>query len=198
VDFNRETGLLFVDAESFKSCFDGFDVAILRDREGYSNNWYDVDDQPFWDESTETTLEFVIPELDGDLYLQVETYMLDAVPTRCVLGTDNHVVPNYGATYLQNGKVVHQSRRLPYMIPYQYVLSADSADYAAGDVITVKIDYAWARRLAARDFSLVVYSKQDITIYDADRKQNQLRYDGQRPSGLTASSEDLAAFNLFE
>ena len=59
----------------------------MRDKEGYSNNWYDVDSGPFWDENFVTNLTFTMPRKDGDVYVQVETYDLRTMPSKCILGS---------------------------------------------------------------------------------------------------------------
>lgn len=76
----------------------------MRDKEGYSNNWYDVDNGSFWKSKFSTTLEFVVPKVDGDIYIQVETYSLRNMPSKCILGTTDFKYPNYSIELFKNGK----------------------------------------------------------------------------------------------
>jgi len=58
-------------------------------------------------------------------------------------------------------------------------------DYKAGDVITAEVEFDWHHRTTMRDYSLLVYSKQDIQIKDKDEKTNMPHFDGSEPSGYT-------------
>lgn len=63
--------------------------------------------------------------------------------------------------------------------------------YKAGDTFKVKVKYNWNGSLGSRDFSVVVYSKQEIEVKDKSGKTNQLRYDGTEPKGFT----DLVSYS---
>ena len=48
-DFFKRTGVFFVDEIDFKRCFSDFAQAINLNKYGYTNDWYDVDDeQTMW------------------------------------------------------------------------------------------------------------------------------------------------------
>ena len=61
-------------------CVNYIEIAVQREYEGYSNNWYDAIDS---DEKTHS-YTFTLPStIDSDLYVTVETYSSDIVPNEC-------------------------------------------------------------------------------------------------------------------
>jgi len=53
-------------------CFYNFNIAHYRDKEGYTDDWYDVENDlgaPIF-----KRLKFTVPKQDGDLYLTAESY----------------------------------------------------------------------------------------------------------------------------
>ena len=42
--------------------------------------------------------------------------------------------------------------------------------------------------MAARDSTVWIFSKQNLSIMDTDKKVNMLHYDGSNPSGFRASA----------
>jgi hypothetical protein len=79
-------GLFFMDADTFVSgnCFYSYEFAIDRAKEGYSADWYDVNEDPIWSGNTRT-FYFRIPELKGDFYINMQTYYMDMLPHFCYL-----------------------------------------------------------------------------------------------------------------
>jgi len=67
-------------------------------------------------------------------------------------------------------------------IPINWHIPEDS--YEAGDTFNVGVEYDWGGQIASRDFSVIVYSQQNLEIKDTDGKTNMLHYDGNSPSGL--------------
>ena len=57
-------------------------------------------------------------------------------------------------------------------------------DYEAGDKFTMGVNFEWGGQAASRDFSVVVYSQQNLEIKDLNGQTNMLHYDGNTPSGL--------------
>lgn len=58
------------------------------------------------------------------------------------------------------------------------------AQYKAGDKIRLEVIYSWMLGVAPRDYTIMVYSKQDLKIKDANGHTNMLHMDGQEPSGF--------------
>jgi hypothetical protein len=56
---SQTDGIFFLDKTEFLSCFDEFQIAHYRDPEGYSDNWYDVEDGASWYEDDFTV---IVPE----------------------------------------------------------------------------------------------------------------------------------------
>ena len=54
------------------SCFDRFTEALYRGHHGYSNTWYDVDDDDL--DPAFRNFTFTIPKVSGDIYISVESY----------------------------------------------------------------------------------------------------------------------------
>ena len=62
------------------------------------------------------------------------------------------------------------------------------ADYAAGDVFTVEVDYhTWGSRYA-KDYTFKVYSSQTLEVLDSNGETIMIHMDGQSPSGFTEST----------
>lgn len=72
-------------------CITDYQIGHLRDGEGYSNDWYDVDDEDNYESfsgnyaSDETRQEFsiTVPRKSGDLYFGAESYYGGTVPRDC-------------------------------------------------------------------------------------------------------------------
>lgn len=60
--------------------------------------------------------------------------------------------------------------------PYWYTLAENK--YYKGDNVTVRVKYNWNTQQVGHDYSVVVYSKQDIAIHDAYNRTNMLHFDG--------------------
>lgn len=82
-DYNyyNKSGIFFVDAADFKICFTNYGTNIDRNSEGYSNDWYDFDDDVLWGSEKEVTV--TVPAKNGDLYIGIETYYYHMVPKAC-------------------------------------------------------------------------------------------------------------------
>lgn len=51
------------------------------------------------------------------------------------------------------------------------------ADYSAGDVFTIQVDYTW-KTFHAKDYTIKVYSKQTLEVKDSDGSTNMIHMDG--------------------
>lgn len=61
-------------------------VAHNREDEGYSGNWYDVEDG-----EDKNYFKVVVPENDGGLYISAETYYQGMTPQACTYYEQNYV-----------------------------------------------------------------------------------------------------------
>jgi hypothetical protein len=90
------------------------------------------------------------------------------------------------------------SNRLEYKYYYDqlnYPIMVKESDYSAGDSFTLKVGYKWFTN-TVKDYTVKVYSKQDLDIYDQYGELNVLHMDGQSPSGFTDSSyTGMSAWN---
>lgn len=64
-------------------CFDGIQIGHIREKEGYSTDWYDADNM----DNSGNYYRIYIPERKGDLYLTVESYPSYSIPDECTTGT---------------------------------------------------------------------------------------------------------------
>lgn len=126
------------------------------------------------------------PAEDGALYFTAESYYQDLVPNECTQGTylgyalstpviDIELWEDGGATYTAYKLYADQ-------FPYPILITS----YDAGTVWTVKITWTWFDS-AAPDYTLKVYSKQDLEILDEEQATSQINYNGDCPSGFTNS-----------
>ena len=76
-------GIFFLEDVDFLRCLDDFQIAYMRDEEGYSKDWYDVEGDPsgIWGS---TDFFVTVPAQSGDLYLEVETYYQGIVHPKCL------------------------------------------------------------------------------------------------------------------
>ena len=74
-------GIFFMPLESFagKACAVSFEIAHLRDDDGYKGVWYDADNVDEQIHSYYVT----VPANDGALYFSVNGYYNDMIPNEC-------------------------------------------------------------------------------------------------------------------
>lgn len=58
--------------------------------------------------------------------------------------------------------------------------------YSAGVVFTIKVTFTWFGS-PAPDYTIKLYTKQDLTIADSQGDSSIINYDGTSPSGFTDS-----------
>ena len=63
-------------------------------------------------------------------------------------------------------------------------LIIQEADYNAGDVFRINVGWDWGFGPEAQDYSVLVYSTQDLEVKDSNGETNMLHMDGQEPSGF--------------
>jgi hypothetical protein len=82
-----EDGIFFVEDINFLRCFYDFQIAHLRDDEGYSKDWYDVEDDPtplgMATLFGSTVFFITVPAKSGDLYIEVESYFWGIMNPKC-------------------------------------------------------------------------------------------------------------------
>ena len=171
-----------MEVDDFVECFEEIQQAQDLSSDGYKNSWYDVDDDPVEGMPREFTIE--IPEEGSDIYISVESYYSNMHTEHCHLDQHRHV-PDTAFTITKGAKVLANITRLSTAHPWYYHLKPEH--YSAGTVLSMTTKFNWHWQLAARDYSIVVYAKQNVTIKDSGGKTNMLHYDGQSPSGFTGS-----------
>ena len=57
-------------------------------------------------------------------------------------------------------------------------------EYEAGDVFLIRVDWDWGWGPEAQDYSVHVYSTQDLQVVDDRGNTNQMHMDGSEPSGF--------------
>lgn len=60
----------------------------------------------------------------------------------------------------------------------------EEADYEAGDIFEITVNFDWGLGPEAQDYSVLVYSSQDLEVKDAKGETNMMHMDGQEPSGF--------------
>lgn len=166
-------GYLFIQDRDIFTCFK--EVSIAHKKEGYSNNWYDVEnDIGFLAEYTVT-----IPKRDGDLYFGVESYYTSMYPFQCT----EYKLPTVTFKLSKNDETLtelkySEQRHKPYLV------REDS--YGEGDVFKMSVQYDW-HWSTARDYTVTVYSKLPLEIRDWRNETYQFYMDGDTPNGFTTS-----------
>lgn len=177
-------------ADTSQDCVSDYQIGHMRNGEGYTNTWYDVDDESNFEEwsgeygaNDETKQDFTVtvPRNSGDLYFTAESYITGMVPDDCQGA--------YGAPLvlieLYNGYNRLDYQYYPDMLNMPLLVQEGS--YSGGTTFTLKIQYKWYNN-PVRDYTVGVYSSQDLEIKDSRGQTNQIHMDGQSPSGFTQSS----------
>jgi hypothetical protein len=170
------------------SCIYNYEIAHMRDSEGYSGYWYDAESM---DEAYHKYY-ITVPANDGALYFTVETYYQDVIPNECTTGT---VTFSSGATSTLPNPLLHyqvwKDGASAYSA-YKYVSDQFSypillTSYSAGDVFKVVVGYTWFNS-PAKDYTVKIYSKQSLSVKDSTGATNIKHMDGKLPSGFVTSS----------
>ena len=125
-----------MDIESVGKCIDNMDTAHYLEDQGYKNVWYDVEDDPI-EGQEERRFTFEIPKVDGTLYISVESYYINMIPSSCYPYPYIGNFAIYDLSIYKNGKIIFQVQNHPEPIPEYFQLTADN--YKAGDVISLNV-----------------------------------------------------------
>jgi hypothetical protein len=60
-----------MDEDTFQECFQQYQIAHVRDQEGFVETWYDLENDVT---GTEKTYSFEVSGSDSDIYISSETY----------------------------------------------------------------------------------------------------------------------------
>lgn len=69
---------------------------------------------------------------------------------------------------------------------FHWPIQVLSTNYTAGTKFIIRVQYTWDSN-PGNDYTLKVYSKQDLTILDSNGNSNMWHMDGQYPSAFTKS-----------
>jgi len=131
-----------------------------------------------------------VPADDGDLYFTTESYYQDLVPNECTTGTylGNQVTsPVIDIELYKDAQTITTAYKL-YSDQFAYPLLITS--YDAGVVWKISVQYTWFGS-SAPDYTLKVYSKQDLSLLDASGNSIVLNYDSTLPTAFTGEEPYL-------
>jgi hypothetical protein len=126
------------------SCLYSFEIAHLRDDEGYKGAWYDAINVT--DEDYYKSYFIFVPKNDGAIYFTVETYFQELIPTECTTGTANFgggstgtlPVPLLDYEVWKDGANTWTAYKY---VPDQFSYPILITNYAGGDVFKVRAVY---------------------------------------------------------
>ena len=140
-----------------------------------------------------------MPANDGDLYFTVESWYLDMVPESCTTGTYTYTDSNgnqqtdpmtkpivYYALYNAADTNTPLGQKY-YVEQYSKPIKIAAADYTANTSFLLMVKYYWMNS-PAKDYTVKVYSKQNLSVLDSNGNTNMKHMDGQTPSGFTDST----------
>lgn len=185
---SQDEGIFFVNHQDFLTCFYDFQIAHYRDNEGYTDDWYDKEYNQNEDTTAgSSTYEVTVPANNGDLYFSVDGYFQGMVPDSCWSGA----YPIIRFTVYKNTQDVIV-KNLYYYDAYHIPVQVTSGSYSAGDKFIMTVAYDWEYGSSsypwkAQDYTLKIYSKENLEIKDADGKTNMWFMDGRYPSAFTKS-----------
>lgn len=76
-------------------CFSDIQIGHIRESEGYSDTWFDVDNA---ESGKSYYFKFRPSKVDGHLYFSAESYYYNAIPDECITG-DYTYQDGYGRSY---------------------------------------------------------------------------------------------------
>jgi hypothetical protein len=132
-----------------------------------------------------------VPKDSGPLYFIVETYYQNIIPNECTTGTLDFSSGDSVSLssplldleiYLNDSPSFSDYRLVSDQFSYPILIT----DYQGGDTFKIVVSYTWFDS-PAKDYTLSVYSKQELEIRDQEGEMSVLHMDGQEPSGFTHS-----------
>lgn len=173
----------FIAYSSSYSCITNYEISHYREAEGYSDNIYDSED----DDGELKSYYVTIPASVGALYFSAETYYQELIPNECASGTyQGYSLPNpvVDISLYEDGSSSRTTYKL-YSDQFNYPLLL--TNYNAGVVFTITVQFTWFGS-PAPDYTVKVYSQQDLEIKNHRGLTNVLNYDGTLPSAFTEST----------
>jgi hypothetical protein len=181
-------GMIKDSSDADYACISDFEIAHMRDSEGYTGDWYDAESM---DEST-YSYYITVPENEGALYFTVESYYQNLIPNECTSGTVTF--SNGNSANLANPLLDYEVWKdgASSYLAYKYVSDQFSypilvTSYNAGDIFKVVVKYMWFDS-PAKDYTVKIYSKQTLEVKNSSGETNVIHMDGQEPSGFTTST----------
>ena len=81
--------------------------------------------------------------------------------------------PLVDITLWRNQEFIGEIKRKPIHNPYSFILDDDHTNsYEGGDLIQISVNWNWRGQKTSRDYSVVVYAQQPITIIDENGSTN--------------------------
>ena len=124
-----------------------------------------------------------MPAQDGDLYFTVESYFQAMVPVICTSAEAPAIKFEVYKNSISSANLVYSRDDFEL---FHWPVQVLASNYSAGDKFLITVQYTWGG-YPARDYTVKVYSKQDLSILDSDGKTNMWHMDGQFPSAFTKS-----------
>lgn len=170
------------------TCIFNFEIAHMRDSEGYAGYWYDAENM----DELYHNYYITVPAFDGALYFTVESYYQELIPNECTSGTVSF--SNGSTASLANPLLDYEVWKdgASTYSAYKYVSDQFSypilmTTYNAGDVFKIVVGYTWFNS-PAKDYTVKIYSKQSLQVKSSTGSTSIKHMDGQEPSGFTTST----------
>lgn len=159
--------------DTTQNCIYSYQIAHNRETEGYKRAYYDQEG----DDGTLKDYYVTVPASDGGIYFMAESYYQDLVPEECTSGTyqgNSLSAPVADVTIYQDASTVSSVYKI-YSDQFNYPLLVNS--YSAGVVFKIAVQYTWFGSVAP-DYTVSVYSKQNLEIKNQGGSTNVVHYDG--------------------
>ena len=141
-----EFGIFFMDENSFHDCFQQYQIAHVRDKEGFVETWYDFEN----DNGIEKSYQIKVSASDSDIYISSETYYYQMVPLDCRDYPPIVKMRVYNGVSWLGTNWYYDSYHNPFLI--------EEFTYTPVSRFNVKVEYSW-NESPAKDYTLKVYSK---------------------------------------
>lgn len=184
---SNELGFFFLPKEKLAGgpCISGVIWAFLRDDEGYVGTWYDYekDQDSTWEDYT-----FKVATNTDDIYVTVESYYSELIPSECSRGniayTDawGNKKTEGGTTNKLYYKVEQGGVRLGSTYVYEQFASPvilKAGSYKANQELKIRVIYEYFFSDYGHEYTVKLYSKdKNAKIKDKDGKSNMIHMDG--------------------
>ena len=170
-------GVVVLPVSLIPTCFGNYYIGHLRDGQGFTRSWFDQEAAT----ASATTFTWTPNTINDTVYISVENYPLNLVPSACLTGGS--------AAALVNLEITHNSKyyQMSWYDQFPYWIAIPASVQSATSPFSITITYTW-NGSPSNEYTVSVYSATpNIPVLNSTNKNNSYFMDGRSPSGFTNS-----------